>query len=436
MVRNPGGKTDARRGGSHRIGLGPYTCRLACRPRAPHAIGHQTRTRHPMKRLLPTAASLALVLAAFCGDCPGRRRPRDRTRACGNGCDHRRPVADAQAAAALAEAAPSPATPPAVRAWHTCRGCHGIEGYKNAYPSYKVPKIGGQSQAYLNAALTEYRSGGNRKHLTMQAQAQSFSEQDIADIAAYLSSLREPRHDQDFRDPVVRPGRRAGSPPAASRMPARCCRRRSRRACRLVLRRTAGRQRRERRKLANERLASTAAPAACPAMAQTATRRSSRPTRRSAASNGLHRAFAAGLSRRHCAGGNADIMASQAKTLTDQQIADIAAYFGGAGRCATRTTSTEACCRHPPDRGAARPFLSFPEAGKKTRSRGHVAWRGPGLVAGAIVLHPGDAGIFLRRGQPTPGVVGKELRHAHSSDRSSDRLQGRGHGHHPCPLSA
>ena len=29
------------------------------------------------------------------------------------------------------------------------------------------------------------------------------------------------------------------------------------------------------------------------------------------------------------AGGNADIMASQAKPLTDQQIADIAAYFGG-----------------------------------------------------------------------------------------------------------
>ncbi|MFN3311760.1 MAG: c-type cytochrome, partial [Thermomonas sp.] len=38
-------------------------------------------------------------------------------------------------------------------------------------------------------ALNEYRNG-NRKHPTMQAQAQSFSEQDIADIAAYLSSLK------------------------------------------------------------------------------------------------------------------------------------------------------------------------------------------------------------------------------------------------------
>ncbi|MBN8261953.1 MAG: cytochrome c, partial [Xanthomonadales bacterium] len=100
------------------------------------------------------------------------------------------PVADAQATAAPAEAAA--VTGDATRGkglTYTCRGCHGIEGYKNAYPSYKVPKIGGQSQAYLNAALTEYRNG-NRKHPTMQAQAQSFSEQDIADIAAYLSSLK------------------------------------------------------------------------------------------------------------------------------------------------------------------------------------------------------------------------------------------------------
>jgi cytochrome c553 len=71
---------------------------------------------------------------------------------------------------------------------YTCAGCHGIEGYKNAYPNYHVPKLGGQSEKYLVAALTEYRKG-ERKHPTMQAQASSFSEQDIADIAAYLSTL-------------------------------------------------------------------------------------------------------------------------------------------------------------------------------------------------------------------------------------------------------
>ncbi|WP_028916977.1 cytochrome c [Pseudoxanthomonas sp. J35] len=72
---------------------------------------------------------------------------------------------------------------------YTCQGCHGITGYKNAYPSYKVPKIGGQSAEYLAQALHDYREG-KRKHPTMRAQAESFSDQDIADIAAYLSTLK------------------------------------------------------------------------------------------------------------------------------------------------------------------------------------------------------------------------------------------------------
>lgn len=72
---------------------------------------------------------------------------------------------------------------------YTCQGCHGIVGYKNAYPSYHVPKIGGQSTQYLVNALNAYQQG-TRQHPTMQAQAQSFSEQDIADIAAFLSSLK------------------------------------------------------------------------------------------------------------------------------------------------------------------------------------------------------------------------------------------------------
>ena len=73
---------------------------------------------------------------------------------------------------------------------YTCQGCHGIEGYKNAYPNYHVPRIGGQSKEYLISALNEYRTG-KRKHPTMQAQSESFSEQDIADIATYLSGLKK-----------------------------------------------------------------------------------------------------------------------------------------------------------------------------------------------------------------------------------------------------
>jgi len=71
---------------------------------------------------------------------------------------------------------------------YTCLGCHGIEGYRNAYPSYRVPKLGGQKAAYIVAALQGYRDG-EREHPTMQAQVTSLSDQDIEDIAAYLAML-------------------------------------------------------------------------------------------------------------------------------------------------------------------------------------------------------------------------------------------------------
>lgn len=71
---------------------------------------------------------------------------------------------------------------------NTCLGCHGIEGYRNAYPSYRVPKLGGQQAGYLQIALKGYRSG-MRAHPTMVAQAASLTDQDIADVSAYLASL-------------------------------------------------------------------------------------------------------------------------------------------------------------------------------------------------------------------------------------------------------
>ena len=72
---------------------------------------------------------------------------------------------------------------------YTCSGCHGIAEYKNAYPSYRVPKIAGQNEKYLLAALHGYKKG-ERNHPTMKAQASSYSDQDIADIAAYIASLK------------------------------------------------------------------------------------------------------------------------------------------------------------------------------------------------------------------------------------------------------
>jgi cytochrome c553 len=72
---------------------------------------------------------------------------------------------------------------------YTCGGCHGVTGYKNAYPNYHVPRIAGQNFDYIVAALTEYKKG-ERAHPTMRAQGEGMSDQDIRNIAAYLSSLK------------------------------------------------------------------------------------------------------------------------------------------------------------------------------------------------------------------------------------------------------
>ena len=70
-----------------------------------------------------------------------------------------------------------------------CVGCHGIPNYKTAFPkTYRVPRIAGQNVDYLVSALKAYREG-QRNHPSMKAVAGSMTDQDIADIAAYYSSL-------------------------------------------------------------------------------------------------------------------------------------------------------------------------------------------------------------------------------------------------------
>ncbi len=68
---------------------------------------------------------------------------------------------------------------------NTCMGCHGIKAYTNVYPTYHVPRIGGLSAEYIVSSLQAYKKG-DRNHATMHAQAASLSDQDMADIAAYL----------------------------------------------------------------------------------------------------------------------------------------------------------------------------------------------------------------------------------------------------------
>lgn len=70
---------------------------------------------------------------------------------------------------------------------YTCLGCHGIEDYHNAYPDYNVPRLAGQHADYIVAALKAYKDG-ERAHATMQVQAATLSDTDMADIAAYFSS--------------------------------------------------------------------------------------------------------------------------------------------------------------------------------------------------------------------------------------------------------
>lgn len=68
---------------------------------------------------------------------------------------------------------------------YTCHGCHGIENYKNAYPNYSVPKLGGQHADYMVAALNEYE-GKARWHPTMQGLSTTLALQDKIDIALFM----------------------------------------------------------------------------------------------------------------------------------------------------------------------------------------------------------------------------------------------------------
>jgi cytochrome c553 len=69
-----------------------------------------------------------------------------------------------------------------------CIGCHGIVGYQASFPEiHKVPMISGQGAPYIVAALTAYKKG-DRKHPTMRGIAESLTDQDMADLAAYYAA--------------------------------------------------------------------------------------------------------------------------------------------------------------------------------------------------------------------------------------------------------
>jgi cytochrome c553 len=93
---------------------------------------------------------------------------------------------------------------------YTCLGCHGVDGYKNAYPNYSVPELEGQHPEYLGTALKEYREG-DRAHLTMHSQASTLTDQDIADIVAYFAGK-----------PLTADSKPEGTVPAAAQLCTSC----------------------------------------------------------------------------------------------------------------------------------------------------------------------------------------------------------------------
>jgi cytochrome c553 len=89
-----------------------------------------------------------------------------------------------------------------------CVGCHGIIGYQASFPEiHKVPKIAGQSATYIRSALAAYKAG-DRKHPTMRAIADSLSDQDMADLAAYYAQLGVKEGDAPPATPAKQPSER------------------------------------------------------------------------------------------------------------------------------------------------------------------------------------------------------------------------------------
>jgi cytochrome c553 len=71
-----------------------------------------------------------------------------------------------------------------------CEGCHGIPGYKTAFPSvYHVPLIAGQQPAYLVAALKAYKSG-ERSHPSMRGIAATLTDEEMKRLAEYYGEKK------------------------------------------------------------------------------------------------------------------------------------------------------------------------------------------------------------------------------------------------------
>ena len=67
-----------------------------------------------------------------------------------------------------------------------CQACHGLDG-KSKLP--EAPNLAGQVEQYLVKALKDYKTGA-RKDEMMTMMAKPLSDADIANLAAFYSSLK------------------------------------------------------------------------------------------------------------------------------------------------------------------------------------------------------------------------------------------------------
>ena len=68
----------------------------------------------------------------------------------------------------------------------SCQGCHGLNG-KSTNP--KVPNIAGQKKDYLITSINAYKND-KRKDPMMGMAAKPLTDADIADLAAFYSSVK------------------------------------------------------------------------------------------------------------------------------------------------------------------------------------------------------------------------------------------------------
>ena len=67
-----------------------------------------------------------------------------------------------------------------------CQTCHGMDGLSKLP---EAPNLAGQTAFYLNKALTDFK-GGIRKNEMMTVVIEPLTPADLADLAAYYSSIK------------------------------------------------------------------------------------------------------------------------------------------------------------------------------------------------------------------------------------------------------